>query len=399
MSLTSFFPEQFDAIQEFLDTDGAICRRVVIDPEMTEMFLKALARLQEQDDFFHIFLLSEETFQDANVYFRALTHVLNAGFEDAASELPEIEPAMRALQRVEQTDRWPQHFLQLAETFADGLPDECGCLAFVLAPEDITDPQQYAKSVAFLAMQTQCDWLKFIALDPRQAPALEEISGTPGLSSQTFYLAPKEIEQRISEDIKSNRVTGQERRQYLGMKAGFCVANGDVVGGGRLQRQALDEMPSDADPGERAAALYNFGTTCAKAGRHERAVQVLCESADLCVAHKNAALGPFVYINLSASLHKLGDFAQAYASLRVARDMFKGMGHIPGEAHVCDQLGELYKADGDTKRARQSWTYAHTLYGRLEAEHFADLKQVGQEGMEAKLASINAAPETESAVS
>ncbi|MEL6236750.1 MAG: hypothetical protein AAFR46_20325, partial [Pseudomonadota bacterium] len=60
--------------------------------------------------------------------------------------------------------------------------------------------------------------------------------------------------------------------------------------------------------------------------------------------------------------------------------------------HVCDTLAELYHADGDDKNAVKSWAYAHRLFGRVSARHFADLRQTGQDGIEMKLKRIGMEP-------
>ncbi|MEM9049574.1 MAG: tetratricopeptide repeat protein [Pseudomonadota bacterium] len=392
MSLKTFFPEQFEAIRRFLEAPDQVVRRVVIDPEMEEMFLKAMGRMQEEEGFFHIFLLHQGPCTDANAYFEALTSVAEEAFEDARAELAGVAGRIDMLRRTADRVAAPRHFHQIAEAMAEGMPDECGCLTFILAPQTAPDPAIYARTMRFLAETTVSEWLRFIMLDLRQAPVLNGLEDLPGVSSQQFYLGPDEIERRVAEDLRADRLEPKERRQYLAMLAGFHFTRGEHEDAARLHRQAMKEAGADADPGERATTLYNFGNTCAAAKRFPEAVKAYSEAAELCIAHKNAGLAPFVYINLGSTLHKAGDFPQAYASLKVARDMFRAQGHLPGEAHVCDTLAELYHADGDDKNAVKSWAYAHRLFGRVSARHFADLRQTGQDGIEMKLKRIGMEP-------
>lgn len=386
MSLESYFPEQFEAVRRYLDEGEAPVRRIVIDPEMEEMFLKAMGRMQEDEGFFHIFLLHRGDCADASAWFDALTAVVEEAVADAAAELAPAMARIEALRRTRDRVSAPQHFLQLAEAVADGMPDECGRLCVILAPGE-ADPALYARSARFLAEEARSEWLRFLVLDRRQAPCLQDL----GLPRQQFWLGPEEIERRVAEDLKSGALPARQRRQYLAMAAGFHVARGEHAEAARLQRQALAEARAGDDPAETATALYNFANSCSAAKRYPEAIRAYTEAADLCVEHRNAALAPFVYVNLGAALHRSGDPGQARASLKVARDMFRAIGHVPGEAHVCDVLGELQHGEGNEAEAARSWRYAHGLYDRITAAHFADLRATGKAGMEEKLRRIGAA--------
>ncbi len=96
-------------------------------------------------------------------------------------------------------------------------------------------------------------------------------------------------------------------------------------------------------------------------------------------------LAPFAYANLGIALHRNGEFAQAFASLKVARDMFKAQNHRAGEAYVVDALAQMYALDGRKAEAEKSWRYCLSLYEGMTSTMFADLRASGSKDVLEKL--------------
>jgi tetratricopeptide (TPR) repeat protein len=236
-------------------------------------------------------------------------------------------------------------------------------------------------------------------LDARQSPLLEGVEAQHAkIGVQTFHLAPEEIEKRVKEDLQSpGMLTPAERRQYKGMLGGFAYSNRQYDKAERIQQEVVTEaQEGDGPPDEIARAYYCLGNTYLAKGDFPAATAAFCRASDVCLENKVLSFAPFIFVNLGVSLHRQSQFDQAFAALKVARDMFKMQKVLPGEAHVVDALAQMYALDGRTQEAEKSWRYCLSLYDQMTAPAVKDVREMGRQDVIAKLkqlgVSVDAAP-------
>lgn len=387
MSLKSYFPEQFEHITGSMISAREVVRCVRIDPEMKPMLTKALARMEDDPEFPHLIVGYAEPFADAKGYFEGLVTLVSNEYTKNARMLVEAGVQFTAPFQDESAPPAPFRFLRYAEALADKLPDHVGSLVFLLDPEEVLDRDGLRRSVRFLCEKTKSPWLKFLLLDSRtdpciEAPAVEDRR----IGFQTFHLSPEEIERRTKEDLNSSEaLEPAERRQYLGLLAGFAFARKEYAEAEKLQRQWAEQAEGEGSPQEYGAALYNLGNTLIAQGEATAAVDLYCQVCNLCLNHNLNSLAPLAYTNLGIALHRQGNFRDAFAALKIGRDMFKAQNIRPAEAYVVDCLAQMYAEDGRPEQAKSAWRYALSIYDSLTSSLFKDLREVGRTGILGKL--------------
>src|SRR5262249_19254165 len=147
--------------------------------------------------------------------------------------------------------------------FADSLPDHIGSVTMILVPENVADKAGFRQTIEFLSKETTSYWLKFLVIDDRKSPLLENIEESdPDITCQDFHMAPEEIERRTKVDLDFNpNLTSEEKRQYTGLLASFCFARKEYNEALRLQEQLVGLFTADVPPGEQATGLYNLANT------------------------------------------------------------------------------------------------------------------------------------------
>jgi tetratricopeptide (TPR) repeat protein len=176
-----------------------------------------------------------------------------------------------------------------------------------------------------------------------------------------------------------------EKRQYKGLLAGFAYSNKEYDRAAQLQRDWAADAERDREPGDAASAYYNLGNTLLAKGDLAAATEVFCKACDICIDHKISGLAPFVYVNLGVSLHRQNQFEEAFAALKVGRDLFKAQNHRAGEAFVVDALAQMYTLDGRKAEAEKSWRYCLSLYDSITSSTFKDVREAGRNDVLAKL--------------
>ena len=383
MPLTAFFSEQLDRIEDFLGEPAPAVRIVLIDPEMRGILLRMLAGLDEQDDFRHLLIPHHAPFLDSAGWFEGLLGSLNAQIEQHAETLAEagVEPGPEDSGRSP-----PWRFLGRAEGLAGTLPEAAGSLVFLIHPDAIEDRKGFARSIAFLADKATSPRLKFLVLDERREPCLAALaSGHPNADTQTFWCSPQEMEQRVNAMLEQSAAAPSDRRRALMMAAGFAFSNRDYARAESLQRQQLEAAETGGEPVEQAIGTYGLGNTLLAAGRPEEAAETFLRTCDLCVAHGLNELAPMAYTNLGVALHRLGDFDQAFAAMRVGSRFFKAQGNRPGEAFVCDNLATMYLEQDRPEEAARVWRYAQSLYDGITNPALQDVRESGSADIQAKL--------------
>jgi tetratricopeptide (TPR) repeat protein len=392
LSLRSYFPEQIGLLKNFFISELHCVRIVRLDPEMRAIFMRLLARLDDDLDFPHLFVLESRSFTDADSFAGHLIEALRAGLADAK---PVIDDGSfrRAIAsaRAESEDLMGQ-LVRAASATADGMPDHVGSLVFVIDPDDVQDHALFRRAVVRLAQQTDSRWLKYVILEERGAPALADLEQqVDRIGAQSFHLAPAEIESRLRKDLDTpGALSAPEQRQYLALLASFAFASKRYEEAEAMQRTHMAQCEAKGTPQELASACQSLGGTLFARGEFAAATGAFCRACDLAVEHKIDGLAPFAYTNLGLSLHRVGDLESAIASLRVARDTFRAMNHRPGEAYVVDCLGQIHLERGERAEAERAWRYALTLYDGITTAAFGELRKTGGAEIRAKLERLGA---------
>jgi tetratricopeptide (TPR) repeat protein len=419
-----FFAEKLEELEEFLlDPDHCVLR-LVIDPEMRRVPVNYLVRREEMADFPHLLLSFAQDFASPERWFKQLLEAFESEIERSQEELRSagVEVKKPATAPGQEAKPWVR-FLGRAESVACSLPDSVASLVFLLEAEKIDDPENFARGVKYLADKTASEWLKFIVIESRLEPVLEDLAEHPKVRSQLFWLSPEEIERRAEADLPSEDGSKVKKRaaaalmpSFTGGKTGeppsgiaaaaktrpsgpipcserlalatvglMAFGRKDYVKAEKMQKRAVREAKASKDPLETATSLYNLGNTYIAAERPEEAVEALSQAADGCCYHKLDQLTPMVFTNLGVALHRAGSAEQAFDSLKVARDIFRSQNNRPGEAHVCDCLALIYLERERRKEAEKAWHYALTLYDGIENPAMADVKAAGREDIIGKL--------------
>lgn len=383
MPLTTFFSEQLDQLEDFMDQPGPVVRIVLVDPEMRGILLRMLGGLDEQADFLHLLIAHREPFRDPSGWFAGLLDALDAQIEQHAEGLAGAGIGLEDHAGLSA----PWRFLRRAEDLADALPDEVGNLVFLIDPEDSKDRDGFARSIAFLADKVTSPRLKFVVLHARQDPLPGAVAADhPAVGRQVFWCSPEEMERRVNATLEqSGRASPSDHRRALLMAAGFAFSNKDHMRAESLQRQQIEAAEAAGEPVEQAIGAYGLGNTLLAAGRPEEAAESFLRACDLCVAHELKELAPLAYTNLGVALHRLGNFEQAFAALRVGSRFFKAQGNRPGEAFVCDNLAAMHQELGRPDEAARVWRYAQSLYDGITNPALQDVREAGSADVRAKL--------------
>ncbi len=386
MTLQSYFPEQLDQLKKFMTSATETVRCLQVDPEMKPMLLKILAKLDEDPGFAHALLLINIGFHNPDDYSHKLLERIKADYEKNKKSFDELGVIFKQTDNPNNQLKPPEEFIQYSNQLADSLLDNMGSIVLIIDPEEIIDKVEFKRFIEFFAFRVDSKWLKCLVFDSRVDPVLEGLSeDNDRIGKQTFYLSPGEIEKRAHDDLSSGVLEPSERRQYLGLIAGFAYARQEYEDAVTYQNQWVTEAEEKAEPSELANALYNLGNTYHAKGDFAAATDVYCKACDICIDNALNSLAPFVYTNLGINLHRQEDSESALASLNIALDMCKAQKQRPGEAHVVDCLAKIYAMDGENEKAEQAWLYALSIYEGITSSLFKDLRESGINDISSKL--------------
>jgi tetratricopeptide (TPR) repeat protein len=369
-----------------MDQSEHVMQVIVIDPEFRMILLKMLTGLDEQAEFPHVLIGYDGAFTEPVEWFRGLQDTLEA--ECIAHAVGLAEAGVSAANAAtDPLDRGPWPFLLRAECLADLLPDSCGALVFLLDPQRIDDTAGFARAIAFLADNVRSRWLKFMVLDDRLAPRLAELTREQARSgSQTFWCPPQEIERRLDARLAAQPPgSSLDSRRLRTMAAAVASANNNHAKATALQQQLLQEAIADGTPTEQAMAAYGLANTQLAAGEAEAATQTFMQACQICSEYGLNELAPMAYTNLGVALHRLGEFDQAFAALRIGSTFFRAQGNLPGEAFVCDNLALIYQELDRHDDAERVWRYALDRYNTITNPAMADVREAGRADVRAKL--------------
>lgn len=390
----SFFEEKLAEMDGFLVDPDRSVMRLIIDPEMKRMPLRYLECKDADDNFAHLLFNHTAPFDNHLHWNQALLALLDGEIRDNAEDLEEVgaDTAYRK-EDADLKDKPWRLFLYRAERLAISLRDGIDSLVFVLDPEEITEPENWPFNIRFFADQVSTPAVKFIVLEDRAEPLLEDIEEHPKVYNQLFWLSPEEIEKRAESQLETPVSVGAagapaepvERRRALSTVGIMANARKDHARAEEVQKQHIDEAREAGESTEMAMALYNLGNTYLDDERPEEAVEVLLQAADGCCYHELDELMPMVYTNLGIALHRADEQDSAFQMLKIARDCFRNQRNVPGEAYVCDTLALLHHNANNRVEAEKVWHYALKLYDGITNPAMSDVVELGKADIESKL--------------
>ena len=385
MPFADFFGEQLRDLENFLAISTGNVRVVRVDPEMRGLLLRMLAKRHEAPDFPHLLLGCYDDFDDTVSWFEGLEAALAAHVEEAAGLLAARGIAV-ADASCDRKITAPWRFLRRAEALADGLPDDAGALAFLLAPDEIKDPGSFIRSIEFLASRANSRWLRFIVLEDRAAPLLADLAAAHlKVTSQTFWLPPDRMARRQEANDGFAALSPNPALPDSRTAAAVAFANKDYARTEALQREQMQQPAEAKAPVQQVIEQYNLGRTLLEAGQAEEAVSVLAGACDMACTHGLNEIMPTVYMNLGMALHRLSDFDQAFKAMQVANRFFRTQGNLPGEAFSYDTLAGIYDELGRHEEAERTWRYALAVYDSITNPDLADVREAGRADIQAKL--------------
>lgn len=386
MPLADFFADQFRQIKAFMVDPSEVVRIVRVDPDLRQVLLKALVKMDDEPDNFHAMLFADTAFETPGSYFAALLTQLESNYAQNAALLAKHGTRFVVPYEDPSKLRPATRFRVYASALADALPDSMGSLVFLLDPEDVKDPGSFRQSIEFLAGQVESKWLKFIVVDSRLEPRLDGLEALDRVGGQTFYMPPEEIEKKLKEQAQHPELSDPlQHRRTLGVLAGFAFSNKDYDEAARLQTEWASRAESGGAPAEAASAYYNLANTLLEKGDLLQAEDCYIKCCDLCLAHAVNGVFPLALTNLGVTLFRQDRIGEALESLRVAHQNFKAQNHRPGMAFVLDTLAAIHHAHKRDDEAERAWLSAFDIYNGITSEVFADLRQSGSQDISAKL--------------
>jgi tetratricopeptide (TPR) repeat protein len=387
MPLNDFFQNQFAMLKYFMEMPGEVVRCVRVDPDLKEMFLKAMAKMEDEPDFSHMIIPCDTAFESPAQFFSGLQARLTEEYEKHAAALKEEGIVLEVPDDKHSHLNPGLKFCVTASKLSDSFPDSVGSLIFLLDPEEVKDKESYVEAIEFLTQNTHSVWVKYLILDQRLEPVLEgleERNDKAGM--QVFYVSPEEIEALIRADMENPfRLTPVERRQYIGLLAGFSFGRKDYDEAARLQLKWIGESEKNGTPQETANAYYTLGNTQLAQEDFLAAEDAYCKSIELCLDHEVNSLAPLVVTNLGVALHRQQRVEEAIQCFNTARNAFKAQNQLPGEAHALDCLASMYYAEERHEEAETAWLEALALYDGITSKAFSDVRRAGRQDLQGKL--------------
>jgi tetratricopeptide (TPR) repeat protein len=373
MPLAAFVDEQMAALEAFMAAPDTVVRLLAAGPELRETFVAMLARRGGKPRPRRHILGFTHSFTDPVSWFEAMREALESALPNGPVASGSARPG-------------PWAFLLRAEAYAEALPEESALVFVIVAPE-ISAPDDYRRSIAFLVERVRSKRLKFIALDDRMAPVLPAPApGQTRLTRQACRYSPQEPRGGTGPTgMASDAAAAPDETDDPARAGAFALASGDAAKAETLQRAALQRAIERGSPPDEASAAASLGATLLTEGKVQEAAEVYFRGCDVCSQHKLTGLAPLLYKGLAFSLHRLGEKEQAYSAFRTARGFLNAAGNLIGEAHLCGGFATLLAADGRKDEAVRIWRYVRGLYDRMEEPALAEARSGGIADVEAKL--------------
>ncbi|NNF37320.1 MAG: tetratricopeptide repeat protein [Gemmatimonadetes bacterium] len=396
MPLSDPFAQRVATIETYLMAPPFRVLEISRPPDLELMVRKLLSRMAEAPDDPHAWIYSSAPFADYHTFFESVIEVIGAESARAASDLddlgivlpspPELDPDVDDGPVV-----WARTAAHYASAVAEALTDDAGSLALILEPGAVSDRRAWGWAVGALAWYGTSDWFKLIVIDHDQAPVVPLDGGVADrVVRVAFAVSPEEIEAQIGADLAEGHLSPAESRQYRLLAGAFATSAGRFDEAEAHLRASIETARETGAPIDRANGLYNLGNLYLRTRRFDEATTVLVEAASLSLDEGPSALGAMALTNLAIALHRQGRLGEAHESFAAARDLFRTLRHVPGEAHVLDCTARMRRLEGDDAGARRDWVEADALYGSITASHLSEVREGGRAEIRARLHELDA---------
>jgi tetratricopeptide (TPR) repeat protein len=385
--LEDIFQNQVDQLRAFLDDKRKVMRIVQHDPDLKPLLNKLLAALEAGDDSPHLFWTTGTPFYNQSQYFRDILIGLIDANESHRAELAEVGVELNPPSPDGNWAATRGQFVEYLSSVADDLPDFLGVYAILIDPDEIHDPRDYEEAIYFLASNTRSKRVKYIVLDQRSKPLLDEFDRYGDrISIQVFRFSPEQIEKQLKDDLNHNSsLSAVERRQYTALMASFAVSRKDYREAERIQREVLSESLKVGNPGEQAVAYYNLGNTYISMEAFDLAEDCFTRSGELCIETGSDLLLAMSLTNLGIALHRQGFSGDAISSLDSACRIFRATNNHIGAAHCLDHKASICAETGYKNRAEKSWLEALAIYEALKGDALKEVSRAGRDDIIGKL--------------
>ncbi len=386
MPVAEYFAEQLQELSDFLSLGLEPVRILRIDPETHDMFLRALAGLEGEAEFPHMLIGCYYPFTDPDAWFQQTHETLDANIEEAAAALAAAGVSVE--DKSNGTDTVALRLIHRAEAISEQLPDHAGTLAFLIEPENIKNPQDYVRSIEFLAARTTSDWVKYIVVTDSNGTTFDDVlKRNPKISVQTFKLPIDEIEKRQQAAEGGGNVHGPGCGHSADeFASAIAFANKDYSKAEKLQRKKLAAKKSGGPKNNDTVFEHiDLGVTLMKQGALDDAITELSQACDLACGEPVHGLAPTAFLNLAIALHKAGQFDGAFSSLRVANDFYAAQNNKAAQAHCADTLATIYQERGQKAEAEAALHHARSVYDSIDEPGMDDVRVAGLADIDEKL--------------
>jgi len=380
MPLQHFFEEQIRSLRIFLNTPGAKLRIILTDPDTKVIAHKLLAGLDNDEAVTSVFIPTDAAFTTPAAFFERAYADLVESYNLFADELAGLyvlhPPEWSSLKFADPAER----FARGVATFANGLPGEVGAIAFLIDPENVTDPAGYRKALKYLAENTPSEWVKFVVLDDRIDRHTTELAEQlPKVKVQSFYLPPDELEKRTRWHLATGIAVGpNERRIYTGLLAGFALARKEHDEALRLSQEQLQLTEPTGTPNDLAAVHYNIGNVHLARQDYSAAAESFARALELALQVGLTAIVPSILCNLGVTLFHGEARDQAAQCFATARVYCQKLNLRPTEAHILDCLARCHSTANRPDEAERCWKEALAKYDEITDPHMAFARDGGR---------------------
>lgn len=397
MPLHDPFAQRVATIETYLMAPPFRVLEISRPPDLELMVRKLVSRMAEASDDPHAWVYSGAPFDDYHSFFESVVAVIAAEVARAAADLddlglvipppPVLDPAIDDGPTI-----WARAVARYGSAVAEALGDEAGSLVLLLEPASVSDRRAWGWAIGALAWYGTSDWFKLIVIDDSEEPVVPLDGGVADRVVRTaFAVSPAEIEAQLVADLASGTLTPAESRQYRLLAGAFATSAGRFDEAEGHLRASIEAAGEAQAPLDRANGLYNLGNVYLRTRRFDEAATVLVEAASLGLDEGPSALGAMALTNLAIALHRQSRTSEAHESFAAARDLFRTLGHVPGEAHVLDCTARMRRVEGDEAGARRDWTEADGLYASITASHLSEVREGGRAEIRARLHELDAA--------
>lgn len=317
-------------------------------------------------------------------YYRAAVLELSRRFGDTGRQasIVELDRAFAA-----------RHFAVPIETsfseFAEGLLNlvlpRGGRLVLVFSPTIVHLSEEFRQSLERLGHAASHPRIKYIFLWKTAARVPGLAPRRYAAATQTFYIAPSEIQSGVASKLASATLSPIERMRYTAVLGGFAFSERDYQRAEMLQLEWLQQADENASGSDKANAHYNLGNTYLAREDWSAATEHLTSAVDVALDENMNALAAMAFSNLGLSLYRQQQYSMALDSFLTARGIFKSLQYRPGEVYVLDAMASVYEEASQPDVAVRLRMEALELNDSITAPSLVDGQQSIRADLLAKL--------------